>query len=126
MPENPVTLTQKILRAGIDGDTPPEPVTLTQKLLVELIDAVSGGGGGGGGVPTVEASNDGVLNKTWQEIFDAGFCVLKYSGEMGISYNVLTSVDHDNDGYYVTFYSGEVWFTFIASTANDYPVISNE
>lgn len=81
---------------------------------------------GGGGVTTVEASNDGVLNKTWQQINDAGFCVLKNSGELGIAYNILVSVDHDMDGYYVTFFSGENWYTFITSTANDYPVISNE
>ena len=84
----------------------------------------SGGGGTGGGVLvcTVDADT-GALDHTWQEISDAGYAVLDLQ-ENGICPTIQIA---DNGGYGVLFlnFSTSSNLTFVAQTADDYPVYDN-
>lgn len=103
---------------------------------IALIKAFGGSGGGGGGGENLVVHMDAdtfTLDKTWQEIFTAV--------STGIPASVSSAVDavaelcpivkvfSGDGGYYVsavaiddTGYSSVV-YTYIATTANDYPVM---
>lgn len=76
----------------------------------------------GGGVMTVTITYDDVeskytLDKTWQEIHDAGFCIAKLVSPETTNYLTLAYIEN-SDAYYVGF-SGDYYFS--TDTANGYP-----
>ena len=82
------------------------------------------GGSSGGGVLVV---NDtvGMLDKTWQEIADAGFAILRIESDIGITCSIYHSTQ---DGYYVNFAmllpNGSGFddpLGYVADTASGYP-----
>ena len=91
---------------------------------IALIKALGNGGGSGGGVLVV-TDTDGTLDKTWQEIHDAGFSVLNY----GIGIYTTNFFISNESGYRVVFshaYSdkGNVYVidrVYTASSASGYP-----
>ena len=81
--------------------------------------------GGGGGVLVVHEV-EGTLDKTWQEIADAGSAILSVGGDIGITCNINHSI---REGYYVTFAmllpNGSGFddpLGYVADTASGYPV----
>ena len=55
-------------------------LTMNTGEVIALIKAFGGSGGGssGGGVLVVHMVN-GTLDKTWREVYDAGFCVIAFT-----------------------------------------------
>ena len=99
---------------------------MTTGEVIALIKAFGGGGGGssGGGVLVVH-DVDGTLDKTWQEIADAGFATLRIEDDIGITCRISHS-----DGYEVEFamllpngsgFDDPLGYT--TSTASGYPVM---
>ena len=81
---------------------------------------------GGGGVLTVtitwDADEHAVLNKTWQEIWDAAPSVLFMDAqEEDRTVYMLYEQYIDTGAYYVDMGAGTRVTTFLASSANDYP-----
>ena len=83
---------------------------------IALIKALGNGGGSGGGVLVV-TDTDGTLDKTWQEIHDAGFAV-SVNNEDGKTINYITFIGIDN-GYIIETMNE---YNYIVSDASDYPV----
>ena len=117
------------LQGMVDGQTTLEPNKRREYWYKEIVDAIGSGGGGGtgGGVLVVSPNMDtGVLDKTWKEITDAPFAVLKFTDD-NITYGIypLTSYDEKAQGVYynVTFKVGEAMFTGVANNPNDYPAL---
>ena len=83
------------------------------------------GGGSGGGVLVV-TDTDGTLDKTWQEIHDADFAVIKEddSSIYGNRGFVKKSYYDSRSNNYVVNVEGEVGATYSSSSADGYPVIS--
>ena len=91
--------------------------------VIALIKAFGGSGGGssGGGVLVVH-DVDGTLDKTWQEIHDADFAVLK--GLSDATWWITGAVEDEGD-YLVGFYSyGLEARSYIASSPSGYPAFS--
>lgn len=86
--------------------------------------ANAGGGGGGGGALVVH-DVDGTLDKTWQEIHDAMPLVWVADGEGG--YILVGSTYEDEGDYCVNAIEpqpdGNITKTYIATSADDYPVV---
>ena len=86
------------------------------------------GGSSGGGVLVV-TDNDGTLDKTWQEIYDGGFCVIKTGSDSDITYMPIINAFYDDNEYGVgaLYTAGEtpVEIFFIASSPSGYPVYSH-
>lgn len=82
--------------------------------------------GGGGGVLVVHANESGVLDKTWQEIYDAGFCVAELHGELGKEFNPVLNIEHEEDEFLAIFNGGETFHVFSSDSADGYPVIQQE
>lgn len=85
---------------------------MTTGEVIALIKAFGGSGGGssGGGVLVVHYEN-GVLDKTWQEIHDAvasgQFVVIQSENDDGIFWNYISSVESDSNYYMViVFWTG--------------------
>ena len=84
--------------------------------------------GGGSSNILLVTNDDGVLDKTWQEIYDAMdssvlcVAVLKLSSEssVNITFNLIQTVLLEEGSYKLFFDDGSL---FIASTANDYPIL---
>lgn len=95
-----------------------EPITRVEQFLNDIIEQ-GGGGGSGGGVLIVNDVN-GTLDKTWQEIYDAGFSVLKEpTGLLMFCAGALVY-----DGSYIVPYFNPMANAVIdwtASSANGYP-----
>lgn len=109
-------------------------VTPTGNRLADNLDGIAsvvtpGGGGGGGSDSSVLVvgydQKTGVLNKTWQEIYDAAFPVIRYvasgmrtwlhvSAANRITYEITASDLKTGDDY-----------TFKADSADGYPVYVN-
>ena len=81
------------------------------------------GGGGGGGVFIVNESADDTLDKTWQEISDAGFSVLLRS-ETGERLLQMSCIEDEGD-YIVTYWTYGMHDPrlYIASSTSGYPVL---
>lgn len=104
---------------------------------IALIKALGSGGGGGDSGVVVVHDVDGTLDKTWQEIFDAAaagkavIAVEASTEEEGnrIVFSAFLSVVSDADDYYAQFICSvalEVKVnTYVATTANDYPVFED-
>ncbi len=82
------------------------------------------GGSGGGGVLIVTADETGTLDKTWQEIHDGGFGVVRAETIDGINYMPIVAV-HSGLGQYVVtviVYGDSLdLMAFKASSASGYP-----
>jgi hypothetical protein len=88
------------------------------------IEEASSGGGSGGGVLVVHQDTDGKLDKTWQEIHDSDFAVLKRaSGTV-----LVTTGAYEEDGEYgVGFFTyGADPTVYIATSASGYPTIEED
>lgn len=75
----------------------------------------------GGGVLVVHDAN-GTLDKTWQEIYDAGFSTLRTGQDQYIQ---LAAVIDDGD-YIVSYWTFGLSnpLVYVASAPNDYPALS--
>lgn len=89
---------------------------------------VNGSGGGGGGVLVVNTPLiDGVatMDKTWQEIYDAVYAVVR-TRNIGEGYDVwaydqVSAVGESESKYFVETVGG---YRFVADSTDDYPVES--
>lgn len=87
--------------------------------------------GGGGGVLIVGIDLPTMaLDKTWQEIVDAGFAVIAMTASGTTNYAYLISTQHQSDfSYEVNAFliqNGAISPTkFVATSADGYPVMSN-
>ena len=125
IPENPQSRSEQYLNAIATGDNSglPEFPQSRMEQYLEVI-AQNGGGGGGGGVLVVHPDENGVLDKTWQEIYDAGFSVLELSFG-GRSYGILAQIAESGGDYAVIFATlGQSMSPriYVANSANGYPV----
>ena len=98
---------------------------MTTGEVIALIKAFGGGGGSSGGGVLVVHDVEGTLDKTWQEIADAGFAILRIDNDVGLT----CKIDH-SDGYNVKFamllpigsgFDDPIGYT--TSTASGYPVM---
>ena len=89
----------------------------------------NGGGGSGGGVLVVNGTWDEdwttcTLDKTWQEINDGGFGVIKIVDGDNIDYMPIVGVTHGIGLYFVGVFDGSnmVRLNFSATSASGYPI----
>ena len=93
------------LKGMVDGQTTLEPNKRREYWYKEIVDAIGSGGGGGtgGGVLVVNLDpQTNALDKTWNEINNAAFAIIKYidpNTEATIYYNIATIVN--SNGRYV-------------------------
>ena len=118
-------------------------ITMDEKSVLDIDDALAtdliakgivadaatyfGGGGSGGGVLVVNMDENSTLDKTWQEIHDGGFGVIKGNNEQGVMYMPIIEVFTGLGKYGVTvILKGEPVTTivFSASSASGYPAYS--
>jgi hypothetical protein len=94
---------------------------ITANKLNNMEDGIANAGGGGVLVVTVDA--DDALDKTWQEIHDAGFAIK--ASDVSPEVGWLTQLYSNGTGYYVAFsevINGNViTVVYVAETADDYP-----
>lgn len=105
---------------------------ITAAKLNNLEEGVAAGGGGGSSSILFVTNDDGTLDKTWQEIYDAMtssvLCVVIQSvvdeveGFASITSNIIQNIVLQEGVYSLYLDDG---LPFIASTANDYPVVSD-
>ena len=86
-----------------------------------------GGGGSGGGVLVVHINEQGVFDKTWQEIFDSDYPVAHISMSEGVKHFAPIVDVEARDSYYYVYLrmynqtsSGNT-MTFLTDSANGYP-----
>ena len=92
-------------------------------ITAEKLNNMEQGIANAGNVLIVNADNDGILDKTWQEISDAGFSVL-YTQDGS---QLLQIYCAENNGEYMVSYwtfEMESASVFIASSASSYPEFS--
>ena len=97
---------------------------MANNMLQSLLFSGGGGSSGGGGVLVVHQNAEtGALDKTWQEIHDAGFAVLSIGVSTeefeGVGFALIDAIGMVGDRYAVSFSSDSL--IFIASAASDYP-----
>ena len=85
-------------------------------------------GGSSGGVLVVHQDENGVLDKTWQVIHDAGFAVLyEFGGQTGFIGYLYMIMGQEGGPYMAAFvgYDNEMWvkFYYMAASADEYPVV---
>lgn len=77
----------------------------------------------GGGMLVVNVDADDKLDKTWQEIHDAGFAIMASSVSPEVGW--VTQLYSNGTGYYVAFsmvINGNIiTVVYVAETADDYP-----
>ena len=105
------------------------------KVLTVVEGAWAPAAGGGGGVLVVGVDADtGALDKTWQEIYDAGFCVVLLEEDENKMYLpvfwaftrtdlVTGETEYCVKAYY---FAEQVTNTFIATSTSGYPVLEQE
>lgn len=82
----------------------------------------SGGGGSSGDGVLIVTDNDGTLDKTWQEIHDSAFSVLK-SSDGTISF--CSGVYNDNEGIAVTYWTAGApeAAVYVTDSTSGYPTL---
>ena len=97
---------------------------ITANKLNHMEDGIASSGGGGGVlvVNAVVGDSEVTLDKTWQEIYDAPFAVMKFTRGGAVSLDALTSIFYDELTHY-TLYFGESTpgSEFTTDTADGYP-----
>jgi len=106
---------------------------LLTRLLKNIKNVVNPDGsiaGGGSGVLVVHVINDAttgdlVLDKTYQEIEDSGFCVLHYVQEVGddvrTHMSALSALVVGGSGQYAVNFENNGGTVFLASSRTDHP-----
>ena len=131
MPLTPNNREEHWLQGMVDGSTTLEPNKRSEYWYKEIIDAIgSGGGGGGGGAGVLIATMDlqtMALDKTWSEIYNAPFSVIKMCpAENTASFAYVSTIDGENSYTIIAYQLSENGLspaTFRAETADSYPVI---
>lgn len=80
----------------------------------------SGGSSGGDGGVLVVHDEDGTLDKTWKEIYDAPFAVLRLEEADGFDVVPLASMTFD-DAFYVAFVDSGHEDLYETDSENGYP-----
>lgn len=80
----------------------------------------SGGSSGGDGGVLVVHSENGTLDKTWKELHDAPFAVLRVEESDGFEVVPLTSVTSE-DAFYVAFVNSSYESVYETDSENGYP-----
>ena len=81
----------------------------------------------GAGVLVVNATTEDdttTLGKTWQEIYDAGFCVICIEAGSQVLdklYEPVLSVHEDSGNYLVAAFTGTETKNYVAASASGYP-----
>ena len=112
----------------------PEPAWRIEEYLKDIYDAIKAGGGGGGSGALVVTASFGdagvVLDKTWQEIFDAAtagvpIIMRDEPTETSASYGYLfASASTFASVYSVQATSSGSTITFTTDSADGYPVLN--
>lgn len=130
MPLTPNNREEHWLQGMVDGQTTLEPNKRREYWYKEIVDAIgSGGGGGTGGVLVANlGSQTNALDKTWNEINNALFAIIKYTEPVSGAtsyYNIATIGIFDGQYVVASFeYDGEqiAMHGFAAESADGYPV----
>ena len=131
IPNAPVTRGEVYLDAIATGDAsglPAYPVTREEQYLDAI--AKNGGGGSGGGVLLVH-DVDGTLDKTWQEIVDADYVVIKaVDGTDIFWFSAINAGQYGSNPttYYVGAYNPnnqDPNVDYVATSADGYPATFN-
>ena len=91
----------------------------------------SGGGGSSGSGVLVVTSNNGTLNKTWQELADSTVPIFVFedSGQdeaINKTWYPAMSIAYDpDDGYWVGVMTDRQMVYFVCENATDYPIKEN-
>lgn len=115
-----------VILRSLGGETPdiPQPAWRYEEYLAAIAKAIQNGGGGTGGGVLVVHDVDNTLDKTWQEIHDAGFATLWLDD--GGDVLLLDSCFAESGNYNVEFSSVSYGSTmYTASSADGYPVNSH-
>lgn len=130
MPLTPNNREEHWLKGMVDGQTDLTPNKRREYWYKEIVDAIGSGGGGGtgGGVLVVNANIEtGICDKTWKEINDASFAVIKILDDNVLSTFPVVKTNSSPDGYVVKCVGSVGNETIInnavASSENDYPVV---
>lgn len=101
IPDYPVDRREAYLSriAAGEGNIPDYPVTREEAYLDAI--ANNGGGGGSGGGVLVVHEADMALDKTWQEIHDADFAVVKYTDAAQMSIKLVAMTYGEAEVYSV-------------------------
>ena len=93
--------------------------TVTSAKLNKLEQGVAGAG-----VLVVSLDNEtGALDKTWQEIHDAGFAVVKYGTVFGTLIKYVAMIGQVDEGYILQFGENEDYITCVTDSADGYPIV---
>lgn len=109
------------------GGTPAASDT-NDESIGKIADALENGGGGSGGVLVVHKDENGTLDHTVQEIFDAPFAVLDQSDEPDAvkSIAILEGVTiEEGEEFSCTFRQGSMQLHFTAQSADGYPTYTD-
>ena len=71
-----------------------------------------------GGVLVVTSDDVGKLDKTWQEIHDAAFAIIKFGSESDFEIDIVNAMVGSDGSYLITALSG---LNYAATSANGYP-----
>lgn len=124
MPLTPKNRKEEWLEGLVQHETTLTPKNRPEAWIKEIIDASGGGGGGGASllIATVDV-NTSTLDKTWQEIYDADYCIVVTAVD-GKSFAPVSEIYEDDGLYCLSAFSfnAQILIQFEASSANDYPV----
>ena len=93
--------------------------------------AGSGGGGqGGSNVLVVNIDDNQTLDKTWQEMYDAEYCVLRFRDDINkaVSYLSVLQIMISENVFVVACFdpqNPQQPVSFVATSANGYPALQN-
>ena len=127
MPLTPKNRKEEWLQGLVDHETTMTPKNRKEAWMKEIID--SSGGGGGGGVLVVHVTSD-TLDKTWNEIVNAGFAVIFDDSMPFVGTQILVLIrfkaDEEEPEYDVTFRNlfntDADTISYISASADGYPV----
>ena len=116
-------------KLGIDPQyIPKSPVWRNEEEIRAIAEMFANMSGSSGGGVLVVHDVDRTLDKTWQEIHDGGFSVIKAGTDNDITYMPIITVWRDDNEYGVGAFNAAsetpVMIFFIASSASGYPVYS--
>ena len=118
--------TELATKLGIDPkNIPKSPVWRNEEELAAIAEMFSNmaGGSSGGGVLVVHVDTDTyTLDKTWKEMHDSSFCVIKMSSSSSIVYAYVNNILKYNSEYIVVATMGGESASFTTNSADGYPV----